>query len=388
MPHTRLCAAARSVPASSIIVALALMLTFCTASRPAKPAEVQNEEMIHLLLHPRIQRANNTTPPAGMMATLSSQQAPATPAPATDLQQPLPEQPSANVASVLPQQLYTCQLSLNFAVTASAIYSGSLWTSSIYVWLPFSGKENPVKLTGRAIAEFQRSTADGRVQNARQWYQTGTATYLTQDTEILYTAARPLYTNPLLVPPLAAVSFVTPPGDGTGWTLDTWTSTKRLYGYTFTYTATGVKGALTLDPVPVALSARATKIAATVRITAGRVTVHYAGMWGGQPDIGDMLIDLAGTSGPATGCTVAPKTDYPPPTPNPEGDDLPPLPGYPLRKLRLDCSAMTVQLAPIDFTYEDSQWPGMWYDGILKLKLSGVKGLVAEGLFNDAVAQA
>ncbi|GBF87393.1 hypothetical protein Rsub_00104 [Raphidocelis subcapitata] len=98
-----------------------------------------------------------------------------------------------------------------------------------------------------------------------------------------------------------------------------------------------------------------------------------------------MFIPLAGTKGSVTGCTLVATTEYPKPKPNLGGADLPLVPVVPKRKLVLDCSAMTVQLDKVHFTYEDSQQAGVFYSAYIQLTLTGVgKAVKAESLFNDA----
>ena len=97
-----------------------------------------------------------------------------------------------------------------------------------------------------------------------------------------------------------------------------------------------------------------------------------------------MSINLAGTTGAVKGCTLVTATDYPKPTPNPGGSDLPQVPSVPRRKLALDCSNMTVALNKIKFTYQDSQAPAIWYDAWLQLNLAAFSADVkAEALFQD-----
>ena len=117
-----------------------------------------------------------------------------------------------------------------------------------------------------------------------------------------------------------------------------------------------------------------------------------------------MFINLVGTTGTASGCTLLPYTDYPDPVPNSDPASkasMPLLPSAPRRKLRLDCSKMVIKLSEIAFTYEDAQcktcqpnccWDGHppspipTYDGKLQLSITGVGGaVIAEADFIDAV---
>ena len=82
--------------------------------------------------------------------------------------------------------------------------------------LKFINKLTPAP---RVIAPWARA-GNGCVRTAFQWYQTGRTVIPSMDTEILQTAALPVWTNPLMTATLAAgVKLVKPTsGDGCGCT--------------------------------------------------------------------------------------------------------------------------------------------------------------------------
>lgn len=116
-----------------------------------------------------------------------------------------------------------------------------------------------------------------------------------------------------------------------------------------------------------------------------------------------MIMDLAGTTGAATGCTLLAYTDYQDPPPNTDpatSETAPYLLVAPPRKLKLDCSKMQVQLSEVQFEYEDAQCktcqpnccpggrppsPIPTYDGKLQLLITSLgTNVAAEGEFQNA----
>ncbi|GBF97079.1 hypothetical protein Rsub_09552, partial [Raphidocelis subcapitata] len=167
----------------------------------------------------------------------------------------LQQQSMAEQSVPLQADVYTCHMDLKWGAQSKAAYSGKFFTTSVGMELPFG---------------------DGCIRTAYQWYQTGRLVYPSMDTEVLYTAAKPVWTNPLMKAVLSdGVKFVKPASGG-GWELSDWSSSQSRFGYKFTYTVKGVKGSFTSVKASIPMTSTTTTITGTATIESGSATVAYA----------------------------------------------------------------------------------------------------------------